>query len=212
MRTFKLLMFLLIFAVPAMADSVWNLSGAITMVGRNACGGPPCVETLAFSFDVEYQREVVGSIVTPYYSAEFLPGASVTSFGPLGAFQFGGGFGAGGLGGVFIPLVNAAGDEIDLIPNADSFFGSPTPGPPQIDTAIFYSCVPGIGYGVFGPADPVCVQDGFGDAGYADGFASGSLQYTVTAAPESSSLSYLLVGLWFGLLSGLGLRLIHPRY
>lgn len=203
MRALKLLPILLIFAVPAMADSVWDVSGAITMVGNKSCGGPPCVETLAFSFDVEYQRYVApGGIVTPYYTAEFLPGASVTSFGPLAAFQFGAGIGAGGVGGAFIPFGNAAGDEIDLIPNLQSFRSNPTPGPPQLIEAIFFSCVPELlpPRGVFGPADPVCVQDGFGGAGYADGIAAGSLQYTVTAVPESSTLSYLAVGVGLGLL------------
>ncbi len=133
MRTFKLLLVLLIFAVPAMADSIWDVSGVITLVGNNACGGPPCVETLAFSFDVDYQPSVT-------FPGTFLPemlDAKVTSFGPLAPFQLNGLVYQG-----YVPFGNAPGDEIDLLYGNGSLDQTEVPGPPQLIRAEVYSCPP----------------------------------------------------------------------
>jgi len=53
MRSFKLLLVVLLCAVPAVAESVYQVSGDIILTGNNACSGP-CVETIKFSFDLEY--------------------------------------------------------------------------------------------------------------------------------------------------------------
>jgi hypothetical protein len=49
-------------AIPACADGLplllppaYNVSGALVIVGENACAGLPCTETIAFSFHFGYQ-------------------------------------------------------------------------------------------------------------------------------------------------------------
>jgi hypothetical protein len=180
MRALKLLLALLICAVPATADSVYDVSGALTIVGNNACGGPPCVETLAFSFQVDYQTVLSGFSVN--YFGHVLPGATIASFGPTAPFtqvSFG--------SGNFIAFFNYfGGDEIDIYALNPTTSLPPTFGYAG-SLASLYTC----------GTDPVCVTDfgsGFG------GIAAGPLTYTVTAIPEGSILSYLLLGVGLGLL------------
>ena len=71
MRTPKLLLILLICAAPACADSAYDESGAVTIVGNDVCGGTPCIESLAFSFRMDYQ--LFGGL----FHAHVLPGFKI---------------------------------------------------------------------------------------------------------------------------------------
>jgi len=188
LRIFKLVLVLLICAVPAMADSVYDVSGVVTIVGNNACGGPPCVETLAFSFQVDYQPLFGGQV----YIAHVLPGSTINSFGPLGPFN-----------SLFSPedyfaFFNSAGDEIDI--NGPFRDGElPTVPVPNLIDADLYGC-----------RTNTCLVD-FGFPGFTQLpalgiFRGGSLQYTATAVPEGSTSSYLLVGVGLALLGMLARR------
>ena len=184
MRTFKLLLFLLIFAVPAMADSIYDVTGALTIVGNDVCGGVPCVETLAFSFQVTYYP--VFEYGSQYYAAT-LADTRITSFGPLTftylAWPFAG-------SGTYMAFGNAAGDEIDIFPT----FAAITGGPFGLYAgAQLYSC------GTDFAPDSVCVRD-FSPYPTAPCcvLAGGPLEATVTAVtPEGSTISYLLIGFLF---------------
>jgi hypothetical protein len=67
----------------AHADSIYAVTGSLTIVGNNMCGGP-CVETLNFSFDLGYgltpdpPRD--GEIYLPYWVDGTM---NISSNGPL---------------------------------------------------------------------------------------------------------------------------------
>src|SRR5215469_16139238 len=82
MRVLRMLIFLLACASPAMADSIFDVTGVLTVIGNNVCNGTPCVETLRFSFDV-----ALNQIVPGFFSAQILPSSDVNSLGPLGNFS-----------------------------------------------------------------------------------------------------------------------------
>lgn len=199
MRILKILpplLVLLLCALPACADSVYNISGALTIIGNTGpCGALPCVETLAFSFDLEYEPP------GPPYLPVILPGASVTSFGPLAPFS------AGNVQPYYLAFGNTAGDEIDIVPST-SFLRTTEGPPPPLFGPELYSC------NLSNP-DPICVAD-FSNEGVpccnVDGV--GDLQYTVTflpsaTVPEASTLAYLLLGL--GLFLTFLWRLVRPQ-
>jgi hypothetical protein len=185
MRAIKLLLVLLICSVPATADSVYDVTGALTIVGNNACGGPPCVETLAFSFQLENVL-VTPNQDPPFYLLEVLPGATVTSFGPLAPFTINGQINSCPC---YVAFFNPNGAEIDIGDN-----GGPHSAPvtPVLFDVTLFSCGNPGGF----PADPTCVED-FAPSGVGACcvLRGGTLQYTATAAPEGSTLSYMAVGL-----------------
>jgi hypothetical protein len=74
MRVFKLLSLLFICAVPAAADSVYNVTGVASIFGNNVCGGWPCSEKVTFPFQVEYQLVGVN-----LYREIVLPASTVKS-------------------------------------------------------------------------------------------------------------------------------------
>ncbi|HEY6442157.1 MAG TPA: PEP-CTERM sorting domain-containing protein [Candidatus Acidoferrales bacterium] len=197
LKTSPVLLLLLLCALPASADSVYNISGAFTIVGNNACGGPPCVETLAFSFDLEYESP------GPPYRPVVLPGASVTSLGPLASFSLNSGY----VDPFFIAFTNTAGDEIDL--DASATFLTTTEGPPPpLYGPELYSCN-------LSKPDPVCLTD-FSNEGVpcCDVGGGGRVQYAVTllptaTVPEASTLAYLLLSL--GLLAAFLWRPVRPE-
>ncbi len=89
MRVVRLLLMLgvlFVCAIPAMADSIFNITGTLAIAGNNVCGGGPCVETLGFSFDVTWDEFAPGQ-----FNPVILPGTEVTSSGPLGSFSLGAG-------------------------------------------------------------------------------------------------------------------------
>jgi hypothetical protein len=207
MRVLRLLVVFFICAVPAMADSVFDVNGALTIVGNNTCSGTPCVETLAFSFQFAYQ--LVPQFVIPghnYYAGTVLPGGTVTSFGPLAPF-----FASSGpccIAAGYVPFANLANDGIDILLSQSStnqvtpFGVSPAP-PVFLNGALLYGCgVPGVT-----SVDRVCVQDFSITGSVFGGIGGGPAQITVTAAPEGSALSYLLVGVGLGLFGMLARKL-----
>ena len=169
-----------------MADSVYDVTGALTIVGNNACGGPPCVETLAFSFQVDYQ-----SIGLGFYLGHVLPGSTINSFGPLDPFNR-----LLSPPEDFFAFFNSAGDEIDIFGLGGD--GEPAPAPvPHLTESLLYGCMTN-----------TCLVDfafpeftGLPALGI---FREGTLKYTATAVPEGSTSSYLLVGVGLALLGMLG--------
>jgi len=185
MRSFKLLLVVLLCAVPAVAESVYQVSGDIILTGNNACSGP-CVETIKFSFDLEY-----GSFPPYGPSVAVLPGATTQSFGPLASFV------GPSSTTAFVPyslfccqyigFFNSFLDEIDLDVVANSSSA------PQITGADLYGC------GTFQALDPTCVADFVPPNGSPVGtFLGATVQATVTeisSVPEESTVVDLLAGL-----------------
>jgi hypothetical protein len=204
MRPFKLLLLVVTCLVacvaPAMADSIYHIQGTLTITGglnpenpdaSTACAGSPCVETLNFSFDVGYQFAFSPYPGVNFYSPQILPGATVSSSGPLGSFGV-------GLDLTF-PAVDFWGGGTTIL--AETNLVPPGWGPPGMPPPLLFA--PDRLYCF----TTTCATD-FG-RGNAEGLpqydipTKSSLRYTVTAVPEGSTLSYLLGGLGFGLLATL---------
>jgi hypothetical protein len=191
--TLALGILVLLFACSAKADSldptVYDVTGTITLSGNNACSGI-CTETLALSFQYQW--------ALPLNSAHFfIPPSSVTisSSGPLEMFS-GGTAGSYSWGG-FIPYTNSAGDEIDLnLP----FTSSVNPGaPPVFTSSELFQCFSQTCQIDFQPSfsfTPLGTPDRFDEPAVAN--------FTVTTAPESSTVSMMLLGL--GILVSLSWR------
>lgn len=185
MRGLRLLavsiVFLLSCAFPSKADSIYKVSGTFTLLGTDACGGAPCVESLAFSFDVTWVP-VIGA--TGQFGPEILPGAQFASSGPLGSFDI----------STIAPFGYFAlcdhtgstpcGDEIDF--DVGNLL-VPVPQPLQLADGYLYAC-----------QTATCVTDfaGYpfsGTSAYGI-FLYGTLQYREAAVPEASTLCLLLIG------------------
>lgn len=192
MRVVRLLLVLgvlFVCAVPAMADSIFNVTGTLTIAGNNVCGGGPCVETLGFSFDVTWDEFAPGQ-----FNPVILPGTEVTSSGPLGSFFLG----AGSIANNFIAFFDnqgpTNGDEIDIdVANAPV---ASSPQPLQLLDAYLYSCLIATCASDF--ASPPFAVPSYGI------FLPGTMQFKETAVPETGTLSYLLVGLGLLLLAPFG--------
>lgn len=207
MRAVRLLLavvVVMICAVPAVADAIFDVTGSLTITGTNACGGP-CVETVDFSFDVTWDEFAPGE-----FNPVILPGAQVTSSGPLGSFMPP----VGSIGNNFIALFDGLGspiqDEIDIDVLNAPIASSPQPldlGPGGIGGADLYSC--GTATCVTDFADAVFPNSGVPAFGI---FLPGTVHYTETALPESSTLSYLLLALGLGLLGVFARRPMMRRF
>lgn len=193
MRVVRLLLVLgvlFVCAVPAMADSIFNVTGTLTIAGNNVCGGGPCVETLGFSFDVTWDEFAPGQ-----FNPVILPGTEVTSSGPLGSFALA----AGSVGNTFIQFFDnggpISGDEIDIDALNAPIAGAPEPL--QLVDGYLFGCQTATCITDFVPPDfPHPPGQAFGI------FDIGTLQIKQTAVPETGTLSYLL--------AGLGLLLVAP--
>jgi hypothetical protein len=177
-------------AIPASADSVYQVTGALTIVGNDVCNGVPCVETLAFSFDVTWVPIPGGG-----YNPVILPNPKVTSFGPLGSFSL-------PTGSIYendyIPITdgqrgpdNYLSDEIDIYPLNAPVASSPQPLQ-LAGSAALYAC----GTAVCS-ADFVPLINAAGEGSP----SGGPLVYSETAVPEASALWYLLIGVGLILLT-----------
>lgn len=183
-----------LFALPARADTIYDLSGTVTVIGNDVCSGP-CVETVDFSFELDEQPYSMGG-----YMLSIVPGATTTTIsGPLA-------FPPDELGGI-----GDAGDYVDLsyLP-ADTLLGFGTeldigvgcqshpslPCVPQLTYAELYSCGDQICRDDFCPPQ-FCPALGIG------GIVNASVTGTVTdtdpggnvLTPEPSSLALLSLSL-----------------
>lgn len=197
MRTYSLslLILLMLAAVSAKADTFYQITGDIVLVGNNVCNGP-CIEVIDFSFAIEYGPAPFGGFQT-----NILPGGTAESFGPLASFS--GNIGPGSPKSVaccnYLGFFNSLSDEIDLPLLA--FY----PTPPQVFDAYLYGC------GLFGKLDTTCVNDFVPPGGSPIGtFLGATDQVTVTpmsSVPETSTLIYLIVALGIGISAALGRKL-----
>jgi hypothetical protein len=201
MHVIRLLVVLFICAAPVMADNIFDVTGALTIVGNNTCSGTLCVETLSFSFQFAYQ--LVPQFSTAghdYYVGTVLPGGAVTSFGPLAQFFMTTGYCCNSSAD-YIPFFNLANDEIDIFPYVSSMSqltqSGVSPAPPVfVNGAELYGCgVPRVT-----TVDATCIQDFSTGVVFGGVDSRSSALFTVTAAPEGSVISYLLVGVGLGLL------------
>jgi len=179
----------ILFALPARADTIYDINATATITGNDACGGP-CVETLTFSFMLEQ--------VDPF-NTTVLPGGTFTSSGPIP-------YGSGPMPGES-PEADAFGDL--------RFFYSPPGGfgTDELDLAIGcvstpFPCTPSLlgGATLYSCGDMTCVSDFcFGDCSnlapnYEGGVASGPIVGTITvvnppsATPEPGEAGLLMLG------------------
>jgi len=144
-----LLLSLVLFAIPAHADTTYALSGTVLFTGNNTCSGV-CSETVAFSFDLSYLAvpNYMGSHNTAYLAQITKLGDSWS--GDIGSFS---GFqtqtlvgnpetasfpGGCAIGGDNYIQVDAGGNEtdVDLCDDAE-----PTPVVPKVSGALLFRCV-----------------------------------------------------------------------
>jgi len=79
----------MLLAVPAKADTIYDVAGTVTLTGNPVCSGQPCVETINLSLGLDEQVDQFGF----YYLTVENPMVNAT--GPLPAFSvagIGGGF------------------------------------------------------------------------------------------------------------------------
>jgi hypothetical protein len=199
-------------SVSARADEVYAVSGALTLVGNNACAGP-CTETVNFSFDLDYQYcgSAIGCLGWPYgaYYSNFVDSGS----GALGSFT--GSFAgpayfrlSGGDNGYL--AAGSPGGEIDIYANALS----ETPGPPSLVAASLYSCYTTTCVTDFIPTTPQNGDVGVFGVGFQPPvlgiFLDASMESTITpvSTPEPPVWMLLLVGM-IGLLGFYSVRKIR---
>ena len=185
---FALGCFVWLSAAPVRADGLpiflppsYTVSGALLIVGDNACSGLPCTETVAFSFDFGYQ--FLGKNFFVPYVAHLLANGS----GALGSFT------NSNAGPLFVdPEMNhigfgdTAGDEIDI---HLSEFVVPAPVAPSIIAADLFSCATTTCLTDFAPQ---LVPLGAPQLGI---FLGGSVESRVTAIPEPAMLISLVSGI-----------------
>jgi hypothetical protein len=172
---FALAMLFLFFvaAIPASADQIYDVTGTVTLTGNNVCAGP-CVETLDFSFQVTYQPECCG------FFQQVVLGSTTTSTGPLAPFTL-----------IASPtnyfaFFNSANDEIDVFGPGFDFQPPSVPFPNLVGAEL---------YGCGSPGANTCVLDFVPPGSPTTGHVlDASLEYTVKAVPEPSTLALLIAG------------------
>jgi hypothetical protein len=196
---------LLLLAVPAHADTVYNVTGTATVTGNDVCSGP-CIETLNFTFQIDETDTDQGFQLT------LLPGGTYNSTGPL---VFGDNSMPGGLiRDSYVPFGESTGgymaDEIDVYVGC---FGSEEFGEqfctPGLHDAEMYSCGSAESCAAFCPSLSAICNEGHDD--YAFGGINGNTELTgeVTdpaPAPEPQTWAMLWIGL-----TGLALMKFAPR-
>jgi hypothetical protein len=199
-------------AAPAPVAS-FAINGTLSITGNNNCGGP-CVETVEYSFTLDYflitaanvpapptiqagcYADLVNGLTQSCYQASSVGPVLASSSGPL-AF-----FGDNGAGccyfynAYYLPLVNALiypeADEIDLeIGNIVTYPSAGIPTPYAIDS-VLYSCT-----------SAACQAD-FGYPHY------GSAEFAATRVPVPEPSTLILVAL--GILAlGMFVAVFHKR-
>lgn len=200
-------------ATPARADGLppplppaWDVTGALLLVGNNVCGGLPCTETIAFSFDAGYQFLPAYNVYELYFSNLVQTGS-----GALGSFtdntpgpqflsntpfypQYPSTLVPGACFGKdfnYIVFGYPVGAEIDL-QVCQAFVSTPTT--PLITGAYLYGCFTATCVTDFAPVPSGTLpQPGI--------FKGALVSSSVTSIPEPATLTLLLCGI---LLLGLG--------
>jgi hypothetical protein len=156
------------------------------IVGNHVCGGLPCTERIAFSFDVTDQS------APPYYE-EYISNNVDSSSGPLGSFTGVNAFvqdptiGGGGPDSNFLALTDSEGDQIDLFPYPGLVS---TPAPPSPSSPQLYGCGTETCILDFVPPDEQFLlppQLGI--------FLPGTLEYSVTETPEPPTIILFASGI-----------------
>lgn len=163
--------------MPAYADSVpvasYAIYGTLSVTGNNSCGGP-CVETITYSFTLDYFQvtlasfrfapmepclvDLVSGLTSTCYQAASVGPVLVSASGPLGIFGDKG-YGCCWFdGGYYIPFVNAQNDEIDLFLGPGTTYpASGIPTPYAVDSHLYIcgsgTCGVDFGNNVFGTAE-----------------------------------------------------------
>ena len=205
-----LLLGALLFALPARADAIYDVTGTATITGSNACNGP-CIEVMNFSLQLDQPDP---------FTTDVLPGGTFTTSGPI---PFGSGSISTGplddeVGGTrldYSPPGGFGADELDL--NLGCGGSSPFPCTPRLGPVYLFSC-----------GDEACVADfcpvfcANGNTFSNGGVAGGTVIGTVTLeppsipTPEPGEASLLIVGIGLLGLSGWTSTLIGtpslPRY
>ena len=182
-------------AVPARADSLptFDINGSMTLTGNNSCNGP-CVESIQFSFTLEYTANCLlgACVVGPVHTS---------ASGPLGVFSAPDNLlvDRGYYLGFFNTTPLRAGDEVDLFLNLFNSSGNPDPAAAPSN---LYAC-----------ETANCVSDGFNKYPGTGGLAGFGLfnfdvaaQFTATKVPEPSTWSLLACGIIALGLLGAGAR------
>jgi hypothetical protein len=202
-KTLGFLAAVLLCAVAANADTIYNVAGTAVVTGNNACGGP-CIETIDFSMQLDEYYTPFTTVPFPEggYTLSVVPGSSmVSASGPLGL-----------IGGpslteiIYSPVSGPANQSVNFIPvTFGGIFGSsyaeidllpvaneqPNPFVPYISGAVMWGC------------SGVCVPD-FCNAvaclGPGPLFTEMSLYGTVVNStavptPEPSGAALLILGL-----------------
>jgi hypothetical protein len=182
-------MFILLLSVTlARADSIFDVTGTITIVGNNNCGGP-CVETINFALTLDYTKQDP----IDYYAS--ITSLSYVASGPLlsGSVAVPSGFAF-----VFNPATSDFTSTPFFIndhnyiplglPNFEADLNLGVNVVPHVDTPTFVADL----YACYIAA---CVNDGFSAAEQNGLFDIESLSYSVTAVPEPSSIALVAFGL-----------------
>jgi hypothetical protein len=127
-----LLLFLGLGAVPANADSVYEVIGTLTVPGYS----PGVGETINYSFELDYSQP--GGTGTPVY-ANLTGTPTVTSFGALGTAFYLAYLGSPNYVAFFDSGVTPLALEIDLNGQFEPFFGAP---PPIVTISSLFACDP----------------------------------------------------------------------
>jgi hypothetical protein len=179
---------LLVSVTGAWADSVFDVTGTITIVGNKNCGGP-CVETINFAMTLDYTKQ------DPIDYWASIASLSYVASGPLlnGSVTV-----PSGLAFVSSPATS----DFTSTPfgiNDHNFIALGPPGfeadlnlgvnvVPHVDTPAFVADL----YGCYLAA---CVNDGFSTAEQNGLYDVESLSYNVAAVPEPSSIALVAFGL-----------------
>jgi PEP-CTERM motif len=129
----------------------YDVEGMLAISGHATCDGAPCVEALAFSFVWQYVPLTTNALsgVTTYQGAT--THRHVTSTGPLAPFALV----SSPSVAAYIPFINSARDEIDLLVSFDSYITeTPLVMPAFRGLAQLWGCQSEACAQGFGPGEP----------------------------------------------------------
>lgn len=189
----------LFFTIPAHADTMYTVTGTVTLVGNNACGSSPCTQTIDFSFDFSYQfNQTAGT-----YDA-YLSNLQTNWSGPLGNFTQDFTGQTTQMAQQYWPFADPAGDGIAIyLPSSAPTVLTPTA--PTITGADLYVCGSSTCVTDFVPPDQQSTTLPLTGL-----FVPASVQYTVRT-PEPATLSLLAAGMLALGLVGAFSRKVRPE-
>lgn len=186
----------MLLAVPAKADTLYDVAGTVTLTGNSVCNGQPCVETINLSLVLDEYVDQFG-----FYNLT-VENPTENQTGPLQPFS-----GAGIGGGFYLGLALGTSAAIDIPLTSSDDLATPF-APSFASFATLYSCG-----GLGGPVDQTCVTDFSLNGLSCCDVGGGTASLNVTEAsgnvptPEPRTLTMLA----FGLLA-LGGLTIYKKY